>query len=105
MARRGRPLAAVSTALALACWAIQAASPSAGGIRTAEAAGEQLAAPRLELPFAPGSTWVVVAPAKGRRPDRSTAWAINFRPSGEVEGGSDDTVVAPIAGRVRLLDV
>jgi hypothetical protein len=81
------------------------ATPTAGAGRVAEAAGEQPAAPHLELPFAQGVAWVVLAPAEGRRPGRHAAWAASFRPAGEVSGNSEYTVVAPVAGRVRLLDV
>ena len=101
--RRGRTVR-LAMVVALGCWMIETAAP-AGARQAAEAPGERPTAPHLELPFAPGATWVVVAPAEGRRPDRTTAWAVNFRPGGAAPEGSDETVVAPVAGRVRLLDV
>ena len=77
---------------------------SAGHPTSLEAAGDELVPPRIDLPFADGATWIVAAPAEGRRPDRATAWAVNFKPAGEasVEGAFDD--IASIAERCRFAD-
>jgi hypothetical protein len=55
----------------------------------------------MELPFAEGSRWVVMAPASERRPDRTTAWAVFFAPI----DGSETAVIAPAGGRIRVIDM
>lgn len=55
----------------------------------------------MELPFAEGSRWVVMAPASGRHPDRTSAWAVFFAPI----DGSETAVIAPAGGRIRVIDM
>jgi hypothetical protein len=89
----------MAIALALFAWAIQAIEPAGAELRP------DAVLPPFALPFARDAAWVVVAPAAGRLPDRARAWAVSFRPVAGSMADADDAVLAPVAGRVRLLDV
>jgi hypothetical protein len=67
----------------------------------ARLSSRDLQPPPLELPFVAGSRWVVVAFDAGRRPDRAHLTAVGFQPL----AGSAEDVLAPAAGRVRLIDL
>ncbi len=54
----------------------------------------------FELPFRAASRWVVVPAGTARAPNRTNAWAVNFAPLDR-----DESVLAPAAGRVRLIDM